>query len=159
MGGGFSSPSGIGAGHLGLGAIVVLGLIGWALGIDPRLLIGGAEMVQGARQGGPNAQYAPAPQSQGTTGVPKDQIGQFVAAILAQTEDVWSQVLPAQKGIQYERPKLVMYSGSPAQAAAGRRLRWGLSIVRSTRRFISTPPSSVTCRRNMAAAVISLMPM
>ena len=32
-----------GKGGLGIGTMVVLGLIGWALGIDPRLLIGGAE--------------------------------------------------------------------------------------------------------------------
>lgn len=30
---------------LGIGTVVVLGLIGWALGIDPRLLIRGAEMI------------------------------------------------------------------------------------------------------------------
>src|SRR5215475_8120914 len=42
-GGGFGMP--VGAGGLGIGGLVVLGLIGWALGIDPRLLIGGAEMV------------------------------------------------------------------------------------------------------------------
>ena len=42
-------PSGLpgGRGGLGIGTIVVLGLIGWALGIDPRLLIGGAEMLSG----------------------------------------------------------------------------------------------------------------
>ena len=39
-GGGMGMP--MGAGGLGIGGIVVLGLIGWALGIDPRLLIGGA---------------------------------------------------------------------------------------------------------------------
>lgn len=33
---------------LGIGTVVVVGLIGWALGIDPRLLIGGAEMINGA---------------------------------------------------------------------------------------------------------------
>ena len=33
------------AGGIGLGGVVVLGLIGWALGIDPRILIGGAEQV------------------------------------------------------------------------------------------------------------------
>ena len=32
---------------LGIGTIVILGLIGWALGIDPRLLIGGAEILSG----------------------------------------------------------------------------------------------------------------
>src|SRR5262249_60131569 len=42
-GGGFGMPGG--AGGLGIGTVVVLGLVGWALGIDPRLLIGGAEMV------------------------------------------------------------------------------------------------------------------
>src|SRR5580692_7006608 len=45
-GGGFGGLPG-GRGGLGIGTIVVLGLVGWALGIDPRLLIGGAEMLQG----------------------------------------------------------------------------------------------------------------
>ena len=35
---------------LGVGTIVVLGLLGWALGIDPRVLIGGAEMMSGSNQ-------------------------------------------------------------------------------------------------------------
>lgn len=118
-GAGFSLPGGIGAGHLGLGTIIILGLIGWALGIDPRLLIGGAETIQG---GGQSTQSSPAPQTQQTsaeTGVPKDQIGQFVSAILAQTEDVWSQVLPAQKGIQYVPPKLVLYNGFTRSGCGG----------------------------------------
>ena len=38
-GGGFGMPGG--AGGLGIGTVVVLGLLGWALGIDPRLLISG----------------------------------------------------------------------------------------------------------------------
>src|SRR6185437_912608 len=32
-------------GGLGIGAVLVLTLLGWALGIDPSALIGGAEMV------------------------------------------------------------------------------------------------------------------
>ena len=36
----------MGGGGLGIGTIVVLGLLGWALGIDPRILIGGAEIIQ-----------------------------------------------------------------------------------------------------------------
>lgn len=117
-GGGFSLPGGIGTGHLGLGAIIILGLIGWALGIDPRVLIGGAEMIQG---GGQSTQSSPAQtqQTSAETGVPKDQIGQFVSAILAQTEDVWSQVLPAQKGIQYVPPKLVLYNGFTRSGCGG----------------------------------------
>src|ERR1700747_3590132 len=44
-GGGFGLP--MGGGGLGIGTILVLGIIGYALGIDPRLLIGGAEILSG----------------------------------------------------------------------------------------------------------------
>jgi uncharacterized protein len=119
-GGGFSLPGGLGAGHLSLGAIIIIGLIGWALGIDPRVLIGGAEMLNGG-QSTQQSTASPAPMQQASTetGVPKDQIGQFVAAILAQTEDVWSQVLPAQKGIQYVPPHLVLYNGFTRSGCGG----------------------------------------
>ncbi len=110
----------IGAGHLGLGTIIVLALIAWAFGIDPRVLIGGAQTVQGARQGYTSSDQTTAPQQASTeVGTPGDQMGQFVAAILAQTEDVWSQVLPAQKGIKYVPPHLVMYSGQTYSACGG----------------------------------------
>ena len=46
-GGGFPIPGG--GGGLGIGTIIVLGLIGWALGIDPRILIGGAEIFPRSR--------------------------------------------------------------------------------------------------------------
>src|SRR5450631_2549879 len=75
-----------GKGGLGIGTIVVLGLIGWALGIDPRLLIGGAEMVSKVRQGSQTTATQPA-----RTGTPSDDMGQFVAAILATNETVWSE--------------------------------------------------------------------
>jgi uncharacterized protein len=118
-GGGGGTGFGIGAGHLGLGTIVVLGIIAWAFGIDPRVLIGDAELVQGARQGTTQSSQATTQQASTEVGTPNDQIGQFVAAILAQTEDVWSQVLPAQKGIQYVPPHLVMYSGQTYSACGG----------------------------------------
>ena len=126
-GGGFGMP--IGGGGLGIGAIIVLALIGYATGIDPRILIGGAEQVVNHGQtysGRPmdqQQQQAGNPPTQ--TGAPKDQMGDFVAAVLGETEDVWSQVLPDQKGIQYVAPKLVLYSGvtrsgcGQAQAAMG----------------------------------------
>ena len=114
------SQGGVGVGQLGLGTIVVLGLIGWALGIDPRLLIGGAEMVQNARHGSQYSQMAPRQtETQHRAGTPSDQIGQFVAAILAETEDVWSDVLPAQKGIRYIRPRLVLFKGQTRSGCGG----------------------------------------
>ncbi len=107
MGGGFPG----GGGGLGVGAMVVLGLLGWAFGIDPRLIIGGAEMVQGYRQQN-------APVQQGRVGAPTDDIGTFVAKILGETEDVWTVVLPQQAGKDYERPRLVLFSGA-TQSACG----------------------------------------
>ena len=47
-GGGFGLP--MGGGGLGIGTIIVLGLISYAFGIDPRLLIGGAEILSGGSQ-------------------------------------------------------------------------------------------------------------
>ena len=146
-GGGFGMP--IGGGGLGIGAIIILSLIGYATGIDPRILIGGAETVvnhgqsyqgrndqgqgyQGQDDQGDQAyrqgQYGQPQRRAGTTGsqgAPKDQMGDFVAAVLGQTEDVWTDVLPSQKGVQYVPPKLVLYSGltrsgcGQAQSAMG----------------------------------------
>ncbi|MBB3808047.1 KPN_02809 family neutral zinc metallopeptidase [Pseudochelatococcus contaminans] len=121
-GGGFRLPGGGGGGRggLGIGALVILGLVGWALGIDPRVLIGGAEMLS-------NSGYVTQDNSgqQGATGTPDDQDGQFVAAVLGNTEDVWNKVLPEQTGKDYREPGLVMYTGGTrsgcgaAQSAMG----------------------------------------
>ncbi len=98
---------GVRTGGLGIGAIVALSLVGWALGINPAVLINGAEQVTG---GGPVVtQNAPA--RPGTQGTPNDQMGQFVARVLGETEDVWSQALPREAGKQYEPPTLVLFSG------------------------------------------------
>ncbi len=51
-------------------------------------------------------------------GVPADATGGFVAWVLGETEDVWSQVLPQQTGLQYHKPILVLYSGM-TQSACG----------------------------------------
>src|SRR5258708_25220557 len=44
-GGGFGLP--MGGGGLGIGTIIILGLVGYAFGIDPRILIGGAGNLTG----------------------------------------------------------------------------------------------------------------
>ena len=104
-GGGGSGLGGVRAGGLGLGAVVVLTLLGWAFGVDPSALISGAEQVSGnaPQQTAQNAGPA-------RTGAPTDQEGQFVARVLGETEDVWSQVLPQEANRQYEKPVLVLYS-------------------------------------------------
>src|SRR5215831_19457897 len=99
VGGGFPGggiPLGRGGG-LGIGTIVVLGLIGWALGIDPRLLIGGAEMV--SRQ---NTQFHGSAQP-GKKGAPTDETGRFVSRILGSTDTVWKDIF-ASDGRTYRPP-------------------------------------------------------
>jgi predicted metalloprotease len=111
-GGGFSLPGS--GGGLGIGTIIVLGLIGWAVGIDPRILIGGAEMLSRGSQSGysqPQQQ-----QSQRQAGPPSDQMGRFVSAVVAMNEDVWKEVLPSQKNIQFKPAELVMFDGETRSA-------------------------------------------
>ncbi len=106
FGGGMPIPGG--RGGLGIGTIVVLGLIGYALGIDPRILIGGAELLSGGGdQVTQQAQQEPQP-----SGAPTDESHRFISAVLANTEKVWGEVLPQQTGKSYPPPKLVLYSNA-----------------------------------------------
>ena len=101
-GGGFSLPGG---GGLGIGTLIVLGLIGWATGIDPSILIGGAQIING----GSHYQQQSRPVNR-RTGTPTDQTGQFVAAVLGNTEDTWGEIFQA-GGQQYNAPRLRLYAG------------------------------------------------
>ena len=91
------------AGGIGVGTIVVLGLIGWALGIDPHLLIGGAGMMSRSGQSQQQTEVG--------TGTPSDEMGRFVSAILGSTEAEWKEVFD-QAGKSYQPPTLVMFSGA-----------------------------------------------
>src|SRR5512139_2694861 len=116
-GGGIGIP--VGGGGIGIGTVIVLGLIGWALGIDPSVLIGGAELVNSGRH-----YQQPYEQPAQRTGAPKDQMGDFVAAVLGNTEDTWTEIFKS-SGQQYRVPRLRLYSGAVqggcgfAQAAMG----------------------------------------
>jgi predicted metalloprotease len=102
-GGGFGLP--IGGGGLGIGTIVVLGIIGWALGIDPSLLIGGAEVLSG-----PNQTQMQGPPTARRTSKPQDDMGRFVNRVLGSTEERWKEVF-AKDGKTYRAPVLVLYRG------------------------------------------------
>jgi uncharacterized protein len=110
-GGGFGIP--VGGGGLGIGTIVVLGLIGWALGIDPSILIGGAEILTG-----PNQQQVQPPPSSRRTTQPQDEMGRFVSKVLGSTEFEWKKVLAGQ-GRTYTAPVLVLYRGVTHAACGG----------------------------------------
>jgi uncharacterized protein len=103
-GGGFRVPGG--RGGVGIGTIVILGLLGWWLGIDPSILIGGADILSG----GGGSQQQQQESQEARTGAPSDQMAQFVSAVLGGTEAQWQKIF-AQSGKTYEPPTLVMFSG------------------------------------------------
>jgi uncharacterized protein len=107
-----------GAGGLGIGTVIIIGLISWYFGIDPSVLLNGAQILTG----GGTEQTSPAPQV--NAGKPTDQTGDFVAAVLGDTEDRWTEIFAA-SGRTYHPPKLRLFSGSEptpcafAQSAMG----------------------------------------
>jgi predicted metalloprotease len=107
-GGGFPIPGG--GGGLGIGTIIILGLLGWALGIDPSLLIGGAEILTGGGQ--PRMERTSRP----TQSAPiNDETSRFVRRVLGSTEVQWKDIF-AKEGQTYRAPKLVMFSGQTRSA-------------------------------------------
>jgi uncharacterized protein len=112
-GGGMPLPGG--ASGLGIGTVVVLGLLGWALGIDPRLLISGAEVLTGSGQ---QQQYREGPAPRPRAQAPTDETGRFIRAVLGDTEDTW-KVIFERSGKRYREPKLALFSGQ-LPSACGR---------------------------------------
>jgi predicted metalloprotease len=122
-----------GGGGLGIGMIIILGLIGWALGINPSVLINGAQILTG---GGATEQTGPAPEV--ATGTPNDPTGQFVAAVLGSTEDVWKEIFAA-NGLTYHPPKLRLFSGSePTPCALAKSAMGPFYCPRDQRIYLDT---------------------
>ena len=97
------------ASGIGIGTLLLLTAISWALGINPLYLISGAELLFGLR--GQQQQTQPAsPPKPGS-----DQTGEFVAAVLGSTEAQWKDIF-AQAGRNYQAPTLVMFSGATRSA-------------------------------------------
>ena len=84
----------------------MLGLIGYAFGIDPRILIGGAEVLNGGRQ--TSSYQADRPSGQVKTGPPSDEMGSMISGILGEIDDRWSEIFQA-SGQTYVGPKIVLY--------------------------------------------------
>jgi uncharacterized protein len=101
-----AARGGIRPGHLGIGTVIVVGLIGWYFGIDPSTLLNIAQLLSG---GTPTQQTGQAPPVQ--AGTPTDATGRFVALVLGDTEDRWSEIFRA-SGHTYNPPKLRLFSGA-----------------------------------------------
>jgi len=89
----------------GIGLLLVVG-VGLLLGVDPSALM---EIVQTQQQGATTAPPAGKELD--------DEQAQFVAVVLADTEDTWRTVFE-QAGRRYQEPTLVLFSGA-VQSACG----------------------------------------
>jgi len=99
----------VGGRGVGLGTVAIALVAGWVFGINPLTVLG---LLGGEGGGLP----APAPQvQQAPAAHPQDPMGQFVATVLADTEDVWRELFRAQGG-QYQDPKLVLFRGATPTA-------------------------------------------
>ena len=105
-----------GRGGLGIGTMVVLGIVGYALGIDPRLLDRRRRNPHRRRPGSQQSSRA----ASGKTGAPSDEMGKFVSRILGSADVQWKLIFE-QAGQRYRPPTLVMFAGRDAR----RRVRHG----------------------------------
>ncbi|HSB06372.1 MAG TPA: neutral zinc metallopeptidase [Thermodesulfobacteriota bacterium] len=96
---GMSIPRGAKIGGVsGLGLLAVV-LIGMFLGIDPTVLL----------QGGPDIQTPSVSVQPGSRRAEKDDLRDFAAVVLAETEDVWHGAF-RKMGRTYQAPTLVLFS-------------------------------------------------
>lgn len=95
---------GMKAGALGIGGIVIVALITWFMGgnpmevlqnVDPTALTNVTERPDNGQQFSQE----------------EEELAEFSKQILAGTEDIWSEIFH-QNGMEYQPPKMVLYTGS-----------------------------------------------
>lgn len=97
---------GVGGRSIGIGT-VLLALVAMYFGIDPSVVLQGTSTLPAQEQG--PAQSPP----------PNDEAARFVSQVLADTEDTWRDLF-RRNGMQYEDPKLVLFSGvTPTACGTG----------------------------------------
>ena len=105
-GGGFLG-GGLGGRHIGIGSIVIALVASYFFGISPmtvlNLLSGGSAPVTQTQQAPAHAPPA------------DDQMAKFVSTVLADTEDVWTDIF-SKAGRTYTDPKLVLFRGATPTA-------------------------------------------
>lgn len=96
----------LGGGGCGTLIIIVLAIL---FGVDPQRLLNQL----------PDQQQTPTQTQQGRPGAnagQDDEMKQFISVVLADTETVWSDILPRQAGVRYRKPTLTLFSGSVSSA-------------------------------------------
>jgi len=106
-GGGGGGGGLLGGRGIGVGTIVIALLGGWIFGINPLTILG---LLSG--EGAPAVQVQQAPAQRPPA---DDQMARFVSTVLADTEDVWTDVF-SKGGGEYQKPKLVLFRGATSTA-------------------------------------------
>ena len=101
-GGGGRGGFGLGGRSIGIGTIVIALVGGAIFGINPLTILG---LLSGGGPA-PQTQQGPAPAPPAN-----DPMAKFVSTVLADTEDVWTQLF-SQGGAAYVKPKLVLFRGA-----------------------------------------------
>ena len=112
---GISRRGKVGGGGIG---VIVLALVAMYFGVDPRVVMQGAEILNNTGAGQAQTQSQPIPAGQ-------EEAAAFTSVVLGDTEDTWNQLFPSEFNRNYKEPTLVLFSGSVksacgfAQAAMG----------------------------------------
>ncbi len=104
-GSGGGGGGGMGGRHIGIGSIVIALVASYFFGINPMTVLG---LLDGG--GAPETRSAPAHEPPAD-----DKMATFVSTVLADTEDVWTDVF-TKGGSAYTKPSLVIYDGRTATA-------------------------------------------
>ncbi|MDX1540953.1 MAG: neutral zinc metallopeptidase, partial [Geminicoccaceae bacterium] len=95
------------AGGLGIGGILIILVVSWFLGIDPSMFLGGTgTMVE-----------VPVTTRSAPTSAEEEELKEFVARVLGDTEDTFERLF-AERGGDYQEPTLVLFTGA-VQSACG----------------------------------------
>lgn len=111
--GGFGGGLGGGGGRIpirtaggGISGIIILLIVAFVFGINP------LELLSGGTGAGPSSQ-----QYETTDTGASDEMTQFVATVLAETEDTWNGIFQAE-GQAYQEPRMVLFNNQ-VQSACG----------------------------------------
>ena len=99
----------LGGRGIGLGTVAVALAAGWIFGINPLTVLG---LLSG---GGVDTSAPPAARSPAHAPPAGDRQAAFVSTVLADTEDVWTEMFKRSGG-SYQKPKLVLFRGATPTA-------------------------------------------
>lgn len=106
-GGGIRIPTGRSGGLGGIGVIIVIGIILFAMGINPLDVLTGNTTTPSQTR----SSSAPA------TNASQDELAQFIGVVVKETETVWAEIF-RQNNMQYVPPKVVLF-GEQTESGCG----------------------------------------